>query len=288
MANFPTSLPSSTPATHGEVVGEVVAMATTLRMLPNRNRIINGNFRTNQRGYVSGTSTATGAYMHDRWKVTSGATNYTFTADPHGQTVTLGTSPSIAQIVERANIEAGTYVLSWVGTATGRVYNVGGTAPGYAASPVTVTLDGLADVTVEFTTTSGTLGKVQLEIGTQPTPFEVIPVGQELALCQRYFQRLGGTLVPLGTGVGTGTGTADCFTPLLTTMRATPTLTFGAAGSFTALGSASITVTAISTNLASPQELLLNISAAGAFTNGGGFILYGNTTTGTIDAGAEL
>lgn len=30
MANYPTSLPSSTPATHGEVVDEVVAIATQL------------------------------------------------------------------------------------------------------------------------------------------------------------------------------------------------------------------------------------------------------------------
>ena len=204
-------------------------MATTLQMLPNRNRVINGNFRTNQRAYASAGALASGAYGFDRWKSTTASSSLTFTAAPQGQPVTLSSGGSIAQVVERANVEADTYVLSWSGTATGRVYNVGGSAPAYAASPITVTVDGLADLTVEFTATGGTktLGKVQLEAGTQPTPFEVIPVGAELALCQRYYWRYAGNATGNAVAaIGQATSTVAFFVWLQfpVTMRAVPTL----------------------------------------------------------------
>jgi hypothetical protein len=59
---------------------------------------------------------------------------------------------------------------------------------------------------------------VQLEAGTVATPFEHRSFGQELALCQRYFQ-----VVPFtGTAVNTGEmGAAGAFK---VTMRAAPSL----------------------------------------------------------------
>ena len=167
------------------------AYLNTALLKGSKNRIINGAFVINQRGYLSGTNLASGSYGFDRWK--SGYTNtaLTFTAGSQATTITISTSGVLQQIVERENVPAGTYVLSWTGTATGRVYNSGGTAPAYAASPVTVTLDGSANVVVEFTAsgTTKTLGTVQLEAGTVPSPFEYRLRGEELALCQRYFVR---------------------------------------------------------------------------------------------------
>ena len=153
-----------------------------------RNVIINGNFSINQRGFAS--NLASGAYGFDRWKSTFTNTALTFTAAPQGQLVTISSGGSIEQVVERANVPAGSYVLSWSGTARGRVYNAGATPPAYAASPVFVTLDGTANVEVEFAPASGTatLGEVQLERGQRQTPFEFRPIGVELQLCQRYFQ----------------------------------------------------------------------------------------------------
>jgi hypothetical protein len=156
-----------------------------------RNVIINGNFMINQRAYASNTNLASGSYGLDRWKSNFTNTALTFTSAPQGQTVTISASGVVRQIVERANVVAGSYVLSWFGTATGRVYNDGATAPAYQAGPLSVVLDGTANVIVEFTPASGTatLGEVQLELGSRATPFEHRPLGVELQLCQRYYER---------------------------------------------------------------------------------------------------
>jgi len=88
------------------------------------------------------------------------------------------------QIIEDVNIEGGDFILSWTGTAQGRVNS--GT---YAASPVRVTgLPAGTAVTVEFS--MGTVKDVQFESGTTPTPFERRFYGAELAMCQRYFWKL--------------------------------------------------------------------------------------------------
>jgi hypothetical protein len=154
-----------------------------------RNKIINGDFRINQRVYASAANLASGSYGFDRWKSNFTNTTLTFTSAPQGQSVTINSGGGLQQVIERANMPAGTYILSWTGTATARVYNSGGTAPSYAASPVSVTLDGTADVVVEFTASGATktLQNVQLEAGSKASAFEYRPIGTELALCQRYF-----------------------------------------------------------------------------------------------------
>jgi hypothetical protein len=155
-----------------------------------QNRIINGAFVINQRSYTSGTNLASGSYGFDRWKSGYTNTSLTFTAGSQSTTVTISTSGVIQQIIEQANMPAGTYTLSWTGTATGRVYNSGATPPAYAASPVAVTLDGTANVVVEFTASGATktCSLVQLEGGTVYSPFEYRQREEEFALCQRYYQ----------------------------------------------------------------------------------------------------
>jgi len=194
-----------------------------------RNLIINGAFEINQRRYVSAANLASGAYGFDRWKSTFTNTTLTFTSAPQGQLVTINSGGSIEQVIERANVPAGTYTLSWSGTATGRIYNTGATAPAYAASPITVTLDGLANVEVEYTASGGTrtLGFVQLEAGSVATPFKrnSDSVWGELAACQRYYYRIFPNAVTRILGqmqvLTTTTGAINGFFPV--TMRTRPT-----------------------------------------------------------------
>jgi hypothetical protein len=68
---------------------------------------------------------------------------------------------------------------------------------------------------------------VQLERGSTASSFEYRSYGTELALCQRYFQRLGtlsGNYVAYGTGRAAGNTTVLCYFKYTTTVRATPTI----------------------------------------------------------------
>jgi hypothetical protein len=271
------------------VVGELVTAsdANSLFVRGYQNRIINGAFVINQRAYTSGTNLASGSYGFDRWK--SGYTNtaLTFTAGSQSTTVTISTSGVLQQIVERENMPAGTYVLSWSGTATGRVYNSGGTPPAYAASPVTVTLDGLANVVVEFTASGATktLGTVQLEGGTVFSPFEYRQRGDELLLCYRYFTRL---VDPPGAATGHPTFTASrCNYALPVPMRAIPNLTTNGTFSFWN-GATAATATTASASFRSRFGVEIDWSGSTAYGTGVSVKSYTTNGTNYIDCEAEL
>jgi hypothetical protein len=149
-----------------------------------KNKIIDGGFIINQRGYVSGTALSAGSYGHDRWKAGAGGATYTFTQGALGVNTTITiTAGTVVQVIEGCNLpEGGTYVLSWTGTAQGRLN--GGT---YGASG-TVTIAGWVagtNLNVEFST--GTCGSVQLEKGSTASSYDHRPYGTELMLCQRYY-----------------------------------------------------------------------------------------------------
>jgi len=81
---------------------------------------------------------------------------------------------------------------------------------------------------------SGTFefSQVQLEAGSVATTFEPRSVGEELDLCQRYFQSIdtnpdnaSSIAASIATGHSSTTTTAYYFLPLIVTMRTTPTFT---------------------------------------------------------------
>jgi hypothetical protein len=181
------------------------------------NRVIDGGFIINQRGYVTNTALSLGVYAHDRWKAGSSGCTYTFTQGSAGVNTTITiTAGSLQQVIEGSNMpEGGTYTLSWTGTAQARVN--GGS---YSASPLTTTgLTAGANCTIEFNT--GTVGSVQMETGASASSFAFRPYGTELALCQRYYWK--------GTWFGGACADDDYSVNALggefsTTMRATPTI----------------------------------------------------------------
>ena len=193
-----------------------------------RNRILNGAFSVNQRGYASGGALAANAYGFDRWRAGSGGCTMTFTAGIPDTLVTI-TAGSLVQIVEAANVEGGTYTLSWSGTAQGRFYQ--GSAPAYVASPVTIS--GLASgtqIAIEFS--GGTLGTVQLEPGSMRTPYERRLAGIDLALCQRYLFTGSTTLFRANSSGAFAGGMTIYSFPV--TMRAAPSIAVSSVtGSFT-------------------------------------------------------
>lgn len=178
-----------------------------------RNAIINGNFSVNQRG-VSGTVTlAAGARGHDRWKAGAAGCTYTY-ATAGGVTTLTISAGSLQQVIKGSNLRTGTYVVSWSGTAQGKV--AGGA---YAASGFTVAATVGTNLTLEFGT--GTLSLVQCEPGTVATPFEWREAIEE-SLCWPYFE--------IGSGQFTAYNTAGASCSIRLNFKArkigTPTLNY--------------------------------------------------------------
>ena len=66
---------------------------------------------------------------------------------------------------------------------------------------------------------------VQLEVGDTVTPFEHRSYGEELSLCQRYFQKIsGGSDAFVVAAKGQGTASVDATIPLTVPLRASPTM----------------------------------------------------------------
>ena len=196
-----------------------------------KNKIINGSFRINQRGYVSGASLASTAYGLDRWRNGSGSAGaFTFTQAAQGfnsppgpidGVLTIPSDGQIQQIIDSVNNEGGVFTLSWLGSAVGSLaYSDGANYIGVAgtgASPLTGPIPAGATIYVQFT--SGTLGLVQLEAGKIATPFERRPYSIELLLCQRFYQT-GIVNVPVSGSAAYVGGSIS----LLGAMRVTPSV----------------------------------------------------------------
>ena len=205
----------------------------------NKNAIINGGFTINQRTYVSAATLATTVYGHDRWKAGASGGDYSFTQLASPTTITIAANKTLIQVVEDKNVYGGTYTLSWTGTCQAR-YAINSATPAgaYAASPIVITGQTAGTtMSVEFGNgaSSGTLGLIQLELGAIATQFEFRPYGQELALCQRYYQKSYSYSIAIGAASLNGCHISGALTGWLlqmpsiylnVQMRTSPTMAF--------------------------------------------------------------
>lgn len=168
---------------------QTAAQVTAVLRYPNY--VDNSGFAVNQRAYVSGAASTAGTYMHDRWKAGAGGCTYTFAQSSGPSTTVTITAGTLQQVVEGAGLAAGTYMLSWTGTAQGRVG-----AGSYAASPVTAAgITAGANTTIEFN--AGTLANVKFEAGTVATPWTAPKMDDTLTSCLRFYWR--GQVVAAGS-----------------------------------------------------------------------------------------
>lgn len=183
-----------------------------------RNKIINGSFQVNQRGHASGAAVTAGQYTLDRWKVTN-STAITFSTTANKTTVTIPSGQTIQQVIEGLNLQSGTYVLSWEGTAQGRI----GAGSYGASGAVTASITGGADTTIELR--NGTAANVQFELAAVATAFEQRLVQAETQLCHRYYYRLAMPVASGGYGVGQAVTTTQvwAYFQYPTQMRIAPT-----------------------------------------------------------------
>lgn len=196
-----------------------------------RNLLINAGGWINQRGAVSGAATGTAnQYTLDRWRVVTSGQNLTFTAASPDVTMTAPAG-GLEQVIEGANIIGGVYTLSWTGTATATVNGAAITSGGNTAS-----LTANSNVTIRFS--GGTVLRPQFELGTVATPFERRLLGQELVLCQRYFESFpSGVLDFIGYNGAAAQNNAYTV-PMKVTKRATPT--FNSSWTGTNLGTVAV------------------------------------------------
>lgn len=246
-----------------------------------RNLIINGAFNINQRAYVSGAAVGAALYAHDRWKMAASADTYTFSTTANKTTVTIPAGKVLQQVVEGLNLQTGTYVLSWEGTAQGKIG-----AGAYGNTGLTNTITGGTNTTIEFG--PGTVSNVQLEWGTRATPFERRFVGLELQLCQRY--------LPVSTPANNYAGLAASAVlgyasiPFLVTPRVAPdgiTFAGGTPISFTNGTGVPVAVSSLTFVLAGMNSVLLAAQVASGLTIGqAGFLSH--TTNPLLFTGCEL
>jgi hypothetical protein len=250
-----------------------------------KNRVIDGGFIINQRGYTSGTSLSSGSYGHDRWKGGGSGGTYTFTQGSTGVNTTITiTAGSIQQVIEGCNMpEGGSYTLSWTGTAQGKI--AGGS---YSSSPVTATgLTAGANCTIEFNT--GTVGSVQVEAGSTATSFDYRPYGTELALCQRYYwQSTPSTYSCYASGFAQTSSVATIYVAHPVSMRTNPTFTFNGSNSVIYLTGATL-VSSINSSYTGLTSSRLDLNTASVLTAGQGIAVQANNaSTAFLSSSAEL
>ena len=136
------------------------------------------------------------------------------------------------------------------------------------------------------------IAQVQVEAGSVATPFEVRPIGTELALCQRYYYRAtAGATGRFGSGHNTSTTVAHANIPFPTTMRVAPTSLdqSGTAGDYRVLHTnTSATATAVPTFVdASTNMATISITTTG-LTAGQGSSLGSNSNNAFVAFSAEV
>jgi hypothetical protein len=137
---------------------------------------------------------------------------------------------------------------------------------------------------------------IQIEQGSVASPFVRSggTIGGELAMCQRYFERIdsatGNAFTPFGTGLCASTAIAYD-TVNYTIKRVLPSMSFATAAAFQQTGStgAGVTCSAISSAATGISTALVTTSVASGLVAGDATILYRNSSAAAyIDISAEL
>jgi hypothetical protein len=180
------------------------------------------------------------------------------------------------------------------GLGAGSTY--GGTAGSWSANGYVSATGGTSVVGTNAATWYIT--GVQLEEGSQATPFEYRHYGTELQLCQRYYQKwvytLNSNMAALGLCTSTSSVVANF--PLYFPMRTEPTVTIPTSGTgsgqwgfLTSGGTYPGTIGTITADKIETFSFRLqNSGSTSAFTQGNACWLYPNNGNPTVTASAEL
>jgi hypothetical protein len=192
---------------------------------------------------------------------------------------------------------AGDTTGTWIGATNGigiRVVfglGVGSTVSGTAGAWAGSNFNSATGATSVVGTNGATfyITGVQLEVGTQATSFEYRQYGTELALCQRYYQKLGlKNSAFIGSGQSPLSNLGIVYVKYTTTMRASPTANYSGLN----IGDGynyGRTVTSLGTANLGPDsaDIQANIAETDMVVSRPLF-MFANSDTGFLDLTAEL
>ena len=133
---------------------------------------------------------------------------------------------------------------------------------------------------------------LQMEVGSQATPFEHRSFGEELALCQRYcfhhpFQSAGGNTFIAGQLIPSSTTAALGYSIMPVPLRATPTLSFSALSATRVDDTATTSSISLTTSRCTDTTIGYTISGS-SFIADTQYFLQGNGSGSFIQFDAEL
>lgn len=224
-------------------VAQIETNKNNIAQLSNPNLLINGDFRVNQRGLT--TYNALNSYTVDRWKLTGGAGEVVVNSNG---TITLNvlnstTTARILQYIEDTQSLLGKTVTFTIKTSNA-TYSTTATLPTTLPNANTdygdkgtgnigrlkisyisslqmfcFKIEAFAGGTYDNTVT---LEYAKVEIGSVATPFSPRPYAEELAMCQRYYQKINNTAFIYFPRSSTEIRTTLMYS---TEMRTNPTIT---------------------------------------------------------------
>jgi hypothetical protein len=170
-----------------------------------------------------------------------------------------------------------------LGTGTDRTGPAGAWAgANYNAPNSTVSVVGTNGATLYIT-------GVQLEKGTVATPFERRPFGTELALCQRYYQKLNALTTNnnrIAFGLADNTSRVRTAIPLPVELRAAPTVS-ATTLALTPVGAAITSVSGVDGSCLTTISPIFNVSGT-PLTAGSVQSVFNNGSNGSLEISSEL
>lgn len=158
----------------------------------NENYLIDPEMRVNQSGFAGG-AIAAGVYGYDMWKAGASGCNLTATNG-----VISHVSGTHVQVIEMPGLAGAKVTVSAIGPTAPLQLNVGGaqaTIPagsGVQQATLTIPTGVTGHVTFQVTATSSTYRGLKMELGEAATPYMRRPIAVEVALVQRYYERISG------------------------------------------------------------------------------------------------
>ena len=131
---------------------------------------------------------------------------------------------------------------------------------------------------------------IQLEVGDRATNFEHRLFGQELALCQRYYQQIVGVSdqTIIGSGRANGTTVAEVAVPLAVSLRASPTLNSLAFALFGTSGAGASATSTPTVRKFTSEGAVLHLGFTGSGLTNGQTATVSTSSGSTLTMSSEL